>query len=72
MRCSACGAPYHPATGHIFSERTRLCGACARAWVAWLRQQLARRWGGLRFYEYAATSIVASKEAGQEPCRSLS
>jgi hypothetical protein len=58
MRCSACGTPYHEASGHRHSERTRLCGACARQWLRWLKGNLSRRWGGLRFYEHAATSAV--------------
>jgi hypothetical protein len=57
MRCSACGAPYHEASGHLHSSRTRLCGACARAWLDWLKRHLNRRWGGVKFYDYAATSI---------------
>lgn len=57
MKCSACGAPYHEATGHRHSERTQLCGACARAWQRWLKAHLQCRWGGIRFYDHAATSI---------------
>lgn len=57
MRCSICRAPYHEATGHIHSSRTRLCGACARSWLEWLKRHLNRRWGGVKFYEHAATSI---------------
>jgi hypothetical protein len=52
MRCSACATPYHEASGHRHSERTQLCGACAREWLRWLKGNLSRRWGGLRFYEH--------------------
>jgi hypothetical protein len=62
MRCSVCGAPYHEATGHRHSAQTLLCGACAKSWLAWLKGHLNRRWGGVRFYEYAATSIRPSRE----------
>ena len=61
MRCSACGAPYHEATGHRHSAQTRLCGACAKAWLRWLKANMSRRWGGLRFYDHAATSIRPSR-----------
>lgn len=54
-RCSACGGVYHEATGHRHSDRTRLCGPCARDWLAWLKRHTARRWGKLRFYDYAQT-----------------
>lgn len=59
MRCSACQQPYHPSTGHRHSDRTVLCGTCARDFLRWLKAHTARRWGGVRFYDHAATSVKA-------------
>lgn len=32
------------------------CPWCTRQWWRWLAGQLARKWGGERFYDHAATS----------------
>ena len=63
--CSACGTPYHPSTGHIHSDKTLLCGPCARDFSKWVSGQTRRRWGKVRFYDHAmapkyAKDIVAS------------
>lgn len=39
-----------------------MCGACARNWCKWLKNMMSRRWGGLKFYEHAATSIKPPRE----------
>lgn len=52
--------PYHPDTGHVYVEwGVVVCGTCYRVFVKWLAGHLRRRWGGLRFYDHAATSIRA-------------
>jgi hypothetical protein len=56
ITCAACGSPYHEATGHIHSENTVLCGACAKDFSKWLRGMMSRRWGGVRFYDHIETS----------------
>ncbi len=62
VRCSACSGPFHPATGHHLSVITVLCGPCARDHLAWLKHHTQRRWGGLKFYDYAATSVKPPKD----------
>lgn len=62
MQCSACLGPFHPATGHEFSERTRLCGPCARDMMEWVRLRTSPRGKKskqLDFYLAAGTSIRA-------------
>lgn len=61
-RCDSCGSPYHEATGHIFSEKTVVCGPCARHFVQFIKSHTRRKWGGLNFYEHAASSIKPEKE----------
>lgn len=56
-KCIACGAPYHPATGHLHQENAPICGSCAKHFVAWLKSHTKRKWGGEDFYEAAKTSI---------------
>lgn len=57
-RCTMCGGPFHPATGHWESEVRHWCHCCTHEMVALLKEQLPRRVGrkakGLRFYDYAA------------------
>jgi len=67
-RCSACGGPYHPATGHAFTPTCAICHRCAGAFFAWVvrhTQSKAKRKGGvstaLSFYEHAATLIRPSR-----------
>ncbi len=58
--CFACCGPYHPATGHLYREwDIAFCGRCYGLFLAWLSGHLCRRWGGHRFYDEAATSIIA-------------
>jgi hypothetical protein len=61
-KCSACDNPYHPATGHVLGDRTQLCGPCARHFVAFVKSHTKRKWGGVAFYEHAATSVKPPKE----------
>lgn len=58
-RCSACGGPYHEATGHRHSVRTVLCGPCARDFKDWVKRHTARRWGKVKFYDHAAAGVWA-------------
>jgi hypothetical protein len=62
MNCSSCGAPYHEASGHRFSERVAICGPCTLHYIEFLKSHQKRKWGGLRFYEHAATSIRAKDQ----------
>lgn len=55
MTCSACRGPYHPATGHRHSDKTVLCGPCARDWLKFFRGHVNRRWGKMKFYDYAVS-----------------
>jgi hypothetical protein len=59
MRCFACRGPWHPATGHWWGDKYDIvyCGPCYLHFVTWLKGHLKRKWGGLVFYEEAATSI---------------
>lgn len=52
-RCACCKGPWHEATGHYISETMVWCGPCTREFVAFLKQQTSRRWGGVRFYDLA-------------------
>lgn len=62
-RCSACKGVYHEATGHRHSEKTVLCGPCARNYLNWLKGHTNRKWGGVRFYDHASRP---SKETNNE------
>lgn len=53
LRCSICRTPWHPATGHLLSERMRWCWSCTRSWVKELVGMQKRRCRGLRFYDHA-------------------
>lgn len=53
--CSVCKGPFHPDTGCVLGNRTRLCGPCERGRVAWLKKHLSRKSGGVRFYDHAST-----------------
>jgi len=37
LKCSACGGPFHSATGHQWSIGSRLCNRCTRAFIKWLK-----------------------------------
>lgn len=60
--CNACGGPYHPSTGHVFTPTHVVCGPCARSWKDWLKGMMSRRWGGQRFYDHALTSVRPEEE----------
>ena len=53
-RCSTCSGPFHEATGHCFTARTRLCGICAGRFWGWVLRHTKRRWTGVSFYDHAA------------------
>lgn len=55
MNCACCGAPYHQNTGHRAGARTVWCGPCTKEFVEWLHGNTRRRWGKMRFYDYAYT-----------------
>jgi len=70
-RCSACGGPWHPATGHQPSPNIRLCLRCTRDHINWLKQReasMGRPWRGkdgnkykTSFTDAALTSIKTKK-----------
>lgn len=39
--CSACKGPFHPATGHQWSENCRLCNGCTRDFIKWIKHREA-------------------------------
>lgn len=60
MRCVQCKGPWHPSSGHWYEEwGIVVCGGCYKPFLAWLSGHLKRRWGKVRFYDEAATSIRA-------------
>lgn len=69
-RCCNCGGPFHPATGHAFSEKMGACGPCAGRFFAWVvshtnkkpskpRNGRPRPAETVSFYEAARTSVKA-------------
>lgn len=60
MRCAACKGVYHPATGHLFTPTCVLCGPCARDFLRWWKGMVNRRWGKLRFYDFAHPPVAAA------------
>lgn len=70
MTCAICHGPYHPATGHAFTESCVLCGPCARDFYQWYKTRMIqmgkpqRKRGGLDkglvviFAEAAGKSII--------------
>ena len=52
-KCSACRGVYHPATGHVHSNNTVLCGPCTRHYFAWVVSHTNHRYGKVRFYDHA-------------------
>jgi hypothetical protein len=56
MRCSSCTGVFHPATGHQWSEKTRLCLGCARDFFYWMKNHQKRKWGRHRPYDHTETS----------------
>lgn len=66
LKCTMCRGPFHPATGHWVSETRHWCGACTRGMIKMLKEQLPRRWGGLRFYDHIAP-LPAEAPAGFRP-----
>jgi len=69
MKCSQCGGPWHPATGHAWTETCVLCHRCAGYFFGWMIKHTSRREGtkggkrkhpcSVLFYEAAGTSIHA-------------
>jgi hypothetical protein len=61
MKCMVCKGPFHPASGHAWSEEAVVCGPCIRHFYEWVRGQTHPRhlWSGSNFYVAAATSIRA-------------
>jgi hypothetical protein len=53
--CASCKGPYHPSTGHVAGPSTVWCGPCTKDFVDWLWRNMKRRWGKMRFYDYAYT-----------------
>lgn len=53
MKCTMCGGPWHPATGHWESDRRHWCKGCTLGMIKLLKEYLPRRWGGVKFYEHA-------------------
>lgn len=51
--CSACGGPFHPATGHQPKEGGRWCGPCAREAVQMMVETRHRWCNGEKFYQHA-------------------
>jgi hypothetical protein len=58
-KCSACGGPFHPATGHYHQADVRVCGPCMRHFVDWVKTHTKGKYGHPKssFYDAAATSI---------------
>lgn len=54
--CTKCKGPFSEPTGWILSERTKLCGRCAKNFADWTIRQLKRKWGRERFYDHIQTS----------------
>lgn len=40
MKCSSCQNPYHPSTGHAFTEKIVLCGVCAKEFWTWYKARM--------------------------------
>jgi hypothetical protein len=63
--CSQCNNPYHPATGHVFSAHTVMCGPCCRRFFAWVKEHTNKRAPkrsgkcSVSFYEAAMSSVKA-------------
>jgi hypothetical protein len=60
-KCSACGGPFHPDTGHHppGHDDVRVCGPCTHHFVDWLKVHTKGKYGHPKasFYDAAATSI---------------
>lgn len=65
MYCSSCTGVFHPATGHQWTEKTRICLSCAYNFIRWLKGIQHRKSGGAMLYEHTETS--RNKEAPMEP-----
>lgn len=68
MKCSACGGPYHPSTGHVHGFGFVLCGRCAIEFKDWLKSRMGMMGARLKnkktgesFQDAAAKSTVSSK-----------
>jgi hypothetical protein len=63
--CAACGAPYHPATGHRLSANKALCGPCAKDFYQWYKTRMTsqnRKKDGESWNESASKSIIGDME----------
>jgi hypothetical protein len=58
-KCSACGGPFHPASGHYHQADVRVCGPCMKHFVQWFKGHSKGKYGHPKasFYEAAVTSI---------------
>lgn len=69
-KCSSCGGPFHPDTGHHPEghDDVNVCGPCARHFISWLKQHLRRPYGSKEtpFYDAAATSIKPGMKGSDE------
>jgi len=65
-QCLICRGPFHPATGHKWTETCALCLRCTLDWIDWLKRREAQMRAILKkkkqttsFMEAALTSIKA-------------
>lgn len=65
MTCASCGAPYHEASGHRFTDTMVICGPCTRHFIKFIKSHTKRKWGGFVFYDYAATSVKPPKDENE-------
>lgn len=62
MKCSACGGTFHPATGHVLSDKMQLCGLRAKDFWRWMKGRMGamsstRRGDKESFAEAASKSV---------------
>ena len=68
MKCAVCDNPYHPATGHAFTDNLVLCGVHAREFYDWYKKRMLSMQARLKkkgvrqsesFHDVAMRSIIA-------------
>lgn len=65
--CNLCSGPWNEANGHIDLQQGRVwCGTCTADMVKFLKAQLNRPAGKLRFYDHAGP-VPESPPVGWEP-----
>lgn len=70
-RCSACGGPFHPSTGHAWTESIQICGPCARDFVIWIKSREAsmgrpwRRSNSQQSFSDAARNSVGARKVDE-------